>query len=398
MGPKKTNPSIILNPAFIYISIWGLVLVLYSLRLTNQLIDIPFSGILMVSMGFISMFIAYGLSSVLIGNKRLEIYNEINVVKSFAKILLKIWIIGSIFDIFYSGGLPLEWVLKGDYSRNYTDFGIPSLHGVLNACYLQSIAIYFYIWLSNKDKKYLILILILLFWPVLMLGRGIFLGAIIQICAIYFMFNKIRLYTFIKIFLSIICIIYLFGFLGDIRNTPNPFDYLINDNYRDLFENIPSGFLWVYIYITSGINNIFYNMNIIDPSFVPNYSLSNLIPSTIKRWLNFDPRNDALIFADDNLNISTNYAGFISDFGPIGAIFCIYVIQQIASYIYIKARNGKLQYIFAYSVIFQVLIFSAFYDMFFLLPTLFQLFIAYLFYSYISKRSNKRTKFINYNN
>jgi oligosaccharide repeat unit polymerase len=371
--------------------VWGLILFLCSLKLTSQLIDIPDVGLIMILMGFITMILAYLISAGLVNNRVRNFIVNNEYLRNCAKILLKIWVFGSLLDIIYSGGLPLAWILIGDYSKNYTDFGIPSLHGVLNACFLQAVSIYFYLWCIDKRGGDLRLLLILLFWPILMLGRGIFLSAVIQMCAIYLMLNKVRFSNFIKLLCMAGFLVFLFGLLGDIRNTPNPFDYLLDNQSREIFDGLPSGFLWVYIYITSGINNIFYNIDIISPSFYPNYSLSNLIPSSIKMILHLDPRNDALIFADDNLNISTNYSGFFSDFGPIGAVFCIYIIQQIAVYLYIKTKSGKVQFILAYSVMFQVLIFSGFYDMFLLLPTLMQLFIAYIIGNNISKKSYKNS-------
>lgn len=65
------------------------------------------------------------------------------------------------------------------------------------------------------------------------------------------------------------------------------------------------------------------------------------------------------------------------------------VVQQIATNIYFKAKRGNASDILAYSVMFQILAFSIFYDMFFLLPTLMQLLITKIMAGYLY--SHKQT-------
>ena len=383
------KPSILANPAFIYIFIWSIVLILFFMGLTNQLVEPSYIGIILIFSGFFTAIVAYIFSTIIIGKNIYISSNSLIInTRSFSTILIKIWIIGTIADIIYSGGIPFIWALMGNGEKNYTNFGIPSAHGILNACYLQAIVMRFYCWLIDHRKKDAVLILILLIWPVLMLGRGILLGALIQMTALFLMNNRISIKGLLKITALILLIIYIFGILGDIRGSHNPFEYLITDESKNIFNSLPNGFIWVYVYITCGINNIFHNIDLVNPSYLPVYSITNMIPSVLKSLLNIDPRADSFTFVDNNLNISTNYAGALSDFGPIGAMIFIYIIQQLISNTYVKARYGNLPYLMAYTAMFQVLVFSAFYDLFFLLPTLMQFFIAYIFSCYLKRVNN----------
>src|SRR5690606_35390241 len=128
-----------LNPAFIFISMWSLVLVLYSLGLTSNLVSPSAIGVLVILMNMVSILLVvvliHGRNKVEVpSQERVELY--LVIVRRFIRYLFVIWLIGTSFEIYYSGGVPLYWRLAG-INKLYTEFGVPSLHGVMNACYLQ---------------------------------------------------------------------------------------------------------------------------------------------------------------------------------------------------------------------------------------------------------------------
>jgi oligosaccharide repeat unit polymerase len=362
------------------------VLLLFSLGWTNHFVEPTPVGFATVFFGFFTAALAFFIARILSPRASiLPLDQSIISANRFAKTLLLIWGVGSCIDIVYSGGIPLQWVVMGGEGKNYTDFGVPTLHGVLNACYLQAVTLLFLCWSVEKNKKYILLIGLLLLWPVMMLGRGIFLSAVVQMVAVYLLMHRVRVTAVIGIAVSAVILIVLFGVLGDLRDTPNPFDYLVEDQAKDLFDILPSGFLWVYVYATSSLNNFLANVDSVVPAGLPVYSMSNMFPSVIRTAFGMDPRNDLFEFVDQNLNTSTVYAGAVSDFGPIGGVILVYVIQQVASNYYSKAGSMDISGILGYSVMFQVLLFSVFYDMFFLLPTLMQLFLIAIGFNRCSK-------------
>ena len=162
--------------------------------------------------------------------------------------LFLIWSIGSIIEIIHSSGVPLLWAFTGS-SKNYTDFGIASFHGLINSVYLSLMGC---LYLKSKvtgERRYLTYTLIVGCWPIFMLGRGIMLTVIIQLLIIQFFYSGITSKKLFSMASLAIIVTILFGILGDIRGTENPFQGIVSTSYEQIFTALPSGFLWVYIYL-----------------------------------------------------------------------------------------------------------------------------------------------------
>ena len=374
----------ILNPVFVFLCTWGGVLFLYSLELTTNLVSWSPIGLMVIVMNMLFICIVYFFVST--KNKPVRNNTYDGVINSYTNILICIWLVGTLAEMFYSDGFPLYWRIM-NIPKLYTDFGVPSLHGIMNAIYLQLLTMLYYLHLNNKSKLRVILIVALFFWPVCMLGRGILLSAILQMLCVNLFMRRIKISHYIIFLILGLSVVVLFGVLGDMRQTVNPFAYLIRDN-DSMLHYLPSGFLWFYVYLTAGLSNFFYNVDMVSPTLLPLYSFSNMLPSIIRTYLELDPRNDLFTFVDPNLNTSTAYAGFVSDFGAIGAFILMGLIQTLCCYIYSLARNGRPWFIFAYTVAFQILVFSIFYDMFFLLPTLFQFAVSFGLYVFYKSKIN----------
>lgn len=366
-----------LSPAFLFSSIWLFVLSLYAFKLTSNLVPMNFSGLSMI-LGNIAFVIIlqkfFVKQKVQSGIEVLLQYEK--GIKLFTWLLVSFFSIGILAEIYFFKGFPLLWRLNGDH-RLYTQFGFPSIHGVLNACYLQACTLFTLIYTLKKEKKYLVIIVALMIWPILMIGRGILLSAILQCGFIYFFMTQINKKKLWTTFVFILAFIILFGFLGNFRvDYGNPFDYVIAERGRAIFSILPSGFLWIYIYCTAGLANIFYNVDTLVPDYSLNYSVANLIPNVIKNKLNISSVNPKIQLVDPILNTSTAYSGYISDFGAIGGFFGVALILLIAIVMYRSCMRKNPWALASYSVMAQVLVFSVFVDMFLLLPTLFQFVIT----------------------
>lgn len=376
----------------IFILSWSCTLILYSMQLTTNLVPVSSRGLIMIIMNIVSISLFYLLfncsikSNSSITNERLQ---KDKYLKKFVKGLAFIWALGTLFEVLYCKGFPLYWRLIGD-SKLYVDFGIPSLHGIMNACFLQLLTMLMYLYLKKPTYRTLILMVVLSIWPILMLGRGIMLSELLQMGCVYLLCSKIKLKQISYIGLFAISALLLFGILGDFRQSVNPFSYLVRSDMTYFFDAMPTGFLWIYVYLTAGLSNLFHNVDLVIPDYNFTHSLANLIPSAIKQWLELDRANDLFVFVDPQLNTSTGYAGYISDFGFLGGFFMMAFTQLICCLVYRSCQQGKLWGILAYAVLFQVLVFSVFYDMFFLLPTLFQFVICFLFYWYAYSRTSTR--------
>ncbi|CAM4013496.1 hypothetical protein CCOS865_01681 [Pseudomonas reidholzensis] len=369
------------NPVFVFGAVWGGVLLLYLLGATSNLVPVNVIGLSLIALNILSAALFYVM---LAGGRRKALISEQQAMeyrqgaKTYARILFWLWLLGSCFEVYIQRGFPLYWNYVGD-GRLYTDFGIPSFHGIMNAMYLQVVTVLAYLYFMRPRKLYILMILLLLCWPVLMLGRGILLSAIIQIVAVFFVLRRLSVRVVVTLLMSALVAIFLFGYVGDLRQVVNPFGYLVKPEYVEFFSALPSGFLWFYVYLTSGMSNLFYNVETLQPAYDFRYSMYNLFPSAVKLWLGLDQRNDLFVFVDGNLNAATFYSGYISDFGVVGAFFLAAFVQFCCCLAYAQATKGRPWGIFAYAVAFQILIFSIFYDMFFLLPVLMQ-FVLVMFY------------------
>lgn len=350
---------------------WSITLFLYQFKFTDNLVSLD-SGLVLT---FLLMSLFFVLATVIPLNRSQATVQKsadkldfnLNKMRSALRLLAIIWFCGSILDIWYSGGLPIIWALTGN-EKNYTDFGIPSFHGLVNSVYFALMGTVFLSFKHTRNKQYLLYSSVLFLWPILMLGRGIMLSVAVQLCIISVFYSGIRLRKILfLICLSLLAII-MFGFLGDLRGSENPFFGIVNDEYKKSFEALPSGFLWVYIYITSPLSNLAYNYSTLTPGWEFYYSSVNLFP-TFLRPSSLD-RADSFIFVNEGLNVSTIFASSHSDFGIAGDIIIILMLAFWTGF-WFRQLNKNIAYILPYSLVGVVLFFSIFYNLFLLYPYLF---------------------------
>lgn len=407
------------NPCLVYAFVWLLVLGLVSLKSAINILPLNLETATLVLSNIATFAIIYYFfkQRIISVETSKQILSNISITKLriFVRFLLGIWFVGTIFEIIISKGVPLLWIFTNN-NLNYTNFGIPTFHGIMNALYLFSITSLFLEYVANKQKKMLYLIGCLLLWPVIMIGRGILLGALLQMLAIYLLCNKQNIRQILKIIIAAILAISIFGVIGDFRaskidisrsNTstaytvdaannnskhefylfPGVFDRYIEREDRFYFHLLPSGFTWFYFYMTSPINNIIANIKNLQPSYVPYYSIFLTIP-TVFRDLVFPKKDPTLIKmkpVDSEFNVSTFYVGFLADFGLIGAIISVAILQVFCTIFYLLARQKKIWAMLAYAVIFECIVFSVFFNLFFLPVYLMQIMLAFIFKWYIDR-------------
>lgn len=368
---------------------WSITLVLYSLAATRNIERLPWSVMLLFSVTL--MFLVF-INKLYCIRKEKIFFRSVSF-KNLDKYIFRvgmIWFLGTIFEIMHARGLPVIWSILGS-SKNYTDFGIGSLHGLLNALYFFLVASVSLKYFHRKSKKRLLLLLLVLMWPILMLGRGIFLTAVLQVLTIYLFTNGLTLKVLFRTLIIVLMVVVIFGFIGDIRGPyKNPFLYLTTDTSRIVFEVLPSGFLWVYMYLTSPLSNYGYNATYYEPAWELNYSLVNIVPSAFRSDLGASHNFE---FIDNSLNVSTMFASSHSDFGFLGDVVLIVLLLSWSFFWFGKLKKS-MYYILPYSMVCSVLIMSVFYNLFLLLPylisTLLQGYIASRCFSYdykISRRS-----------
>jgi oligosaccharide repeat unit polymerase len=370
--------SPVASPMFIYPAVWGVAIALTGARITTNLPVINLTTVLLVGGNIFVLFLLYLVvfspSKKTYPGKILVDTVGLDVLVNFADKLFKIWAVGTLVEIALGGGFPLMWVVLG-ISKDYTEFGIPSLHGLMNGLFFFFITTFALDYFIRGGKEKLLKFVPFLLWPLMMLGRGIFLGAIFQIGSVYLLSKPLNLQRILLLLLSVCGLVLIFGIIGDTRQVGSPFSYLVNPEYRALMEILPSGVLWVYVYITSPMSNLIANVDNIRPSYLPLQTIGSFLPTIIRDKFQ-GSSEDVIELIDSNLNVSTFYVNFLADYGIIGALVMVAFIHLIIMIIYLRVREGNAWAMVAYSVLYQCMIFSVFVNLFLLQTYILQVLLS----------------------
>lgn len=375
------------NPLLLYVLIWTLVLFLYTLKFTNNIIGINTSTEILVYSSIVSFSFIYSIfyfiriknNSIRINKFRGSIFS-IFKFKKILNTLFSIWFILTFIEILHFKGVPLISVLVfKDYGKDYTTFGLPTLHGLLNACYFTITTGQYIYYKYTGDKSSLVRFRYLLLWPIFLMSRALLLWILIEYLCCYLFFNKLNIQKIFKILIVLFSFITIFGLIGDNRSENSEIrftDKFISDQYQDIANVLPSGFVWVYLYATTPLNNIVYNIENLAPKYDFYYTFAALIPSFLRE--KFYPKNSSgtLVLYEEAFNVSSYFSNYLFDLGIIGTIIFVALLQFIVCLVYFSAKSMKVGSIISYSAIFYALFTSVFFDNFISLVTIFQIFIG----------------------
>lgn len=381
---NNADTKTIINPLTVIVMIWGVVVVLFELEFSELLDGIheEFAWFLIKDLCF--LLGGYFLVSLLSEKERKKSspssFDEKKLWK-LNKNLIKIWIPLNIVQVIYSGGVPLLWYILG-LDKGYFDFGIHGINGFSNAAFYIICLNMYILFHHSKDPKYKKCFLAMCCWPVLLVTRQVIIVLLIEMFFLYVYFHKINKKTIFKSIFLMAVLIYLFGVAGDFRSGGDAFKELAQPKYDWLYE-VPSGILWVYIYMTTPIANIQNIFETITPAESFNHTASLLLPTPIR----------ALIYADgvgdDNalngliteaFNVSTFLNEFYLDYGAIYVYVVMFIVGGLSRSIYGKVKyRQKYSDILNYCVFSQILFLSIFYNHFLYLPVVFQFVVIWYF-------------------
>jgi oligosaccharide repeat unit polymerase len=352
---------------------------LISLKLTNNINSFNVKGILIIVINiFSSLFIFIFFKLLYSKRKTIKNYKptepEILITYNLANKCFFLFLILTVIDFVYSGGMPLLWLFTGS-DKNYFNLGIPSIKGLQYTMYLFSFTLFSYILKFKKFSSWKLKIGTLILLPFIMLARGLIIYTIFQLFCVLMFDKKYSLRQFLNIGLFFLILILIFGFIGDIRGPyANPFAFLINDNFDNPLMTLPSGFTWIYIYITANYNNILLTIGTFEPSYSLFNIVYNLIPGFFKQF--FTIQAESPLITDASLNVASFYAGYVTSFGVIGAIIGGFILQIVSTFCYFKALTFNIGHMLAYAIMFTCLILSVFFDAFLTVSTCSQLILA----------------------
>ncbi len=378
--------SILLHPLTVTSSIWGSLMIFYALHLSN-LLRFSISELAPAALAIWTPFLLVGCVSALwrpISLRRryrpaTPSPEQLVVIESRLGLLWRLWIFAAAVETVASGGFPVIWLFTNP-SKTYFDYGIPSLHGLVNSLLLALTLCRFALYLLTGHNRHLRIPLFSIFWWMVLLSRGTLLFTLVEWAILLLRIRDIRAKTLSKIAAAAVLMILIFGWAGDLRSGA--------DRFRELAQPVtsypqwlPSGVLWVYIYATTPLNNLVYSMLSRDPednALLP-HTLSLLLPTVVRNIVYGDAgaAADALSgeLIEQNFNVSTAYLGPAQDFG-LPAIFFFSLITAYACQWFWYKPDLRSQLCF--SVLTMCLVFSVFYDLFLSLPVITQMLWFYL--------------------
>lgn len=378
--PLIRKPTILLHPLFLFSAVWLGVILLYSLHLSKLLLYSTAAvgrAVLYIWSPFALIIIGYTLLSKLLtphpnfARKLPSI--DLALLERQLTIAFRVWMIVSAVEIIISGGIPIVWLAQHS-SKTYADFGIPSLHGLVNSLLLSISLCRFALFLLTSQRRHLRVPAFVLLWSILVITRNMLLVALIQFGILFLRLRPFRKATILKLTAGAVAFVLAFGVIGNYRSGSSDLIRVWAQPTENYPAWLPSGVLWAYIYAATPINNLVYNIDVSNPLYsalFPN-TAATLFPSVLRNMIYGQQLGDAesgqLVSA--TFNVSTAYVGPYQDFGFAGIILFSGLTAFICQILWY--RRG-LKDVLAYVVLAQCLVLSLFWNQFFSLPIITQL-------------------------
>lgn len=319
---------LLLNPAFLYAATWTFVLVLYSLGLSDLLEPLHTSTVVLVvgsSLAFISGWV---LESSLrhwqlaFPQFNLAVLGAIIGSTGVARRLKIAWFflgLGIASEIAYFGGAPGLGLIGIGADILYTDFGIPGLHGLLNSMFYACCAVQFARTLLDSSRSSRFLILVSFSYPLLGMSRQVLISLLLQYVFIYFSIWRPSPRVLVRTSVLFIATLLMFGYLGDIRSGREHIISLAAPTF-EYPDWLPSAFIWFYIYLSTPLNNVNYNIDI-TPNVLPLETAGTFIPSFAREaFLDALGATRHWELVTDSFNVSSLLQSLLTDFGVGGTI------------------------------------------------------------------------------
>ena len=388
------------RPDMVYTLLWLMVVFLSYLLPTNLTVETNLDVIFLILCSMFTFIFSYSFWWWIFSTRERKVICfqdnlEIEALKKFARAVFILWCVFLLINILYSGGIPILWLLMGD-SRSYVDFGLPSFTGFSNMFRLFLCSAWALLFIKTKLRKYAWLILLLLISIVVEVSRGGIILALMYILGVITLVYKFSISRIIirslLIFTLLLVFIMGFGYLGDLRGSGILVESMVDES--SIFNSLPSGFFWVYTYLTSSYNNLNYAGNIgITPSFTGVYTFSTFLPSVIRSELFTLNGNEYPIpLASEAFNATSYFSPMLADFGFAAAAVIVFILQLITCYIYFKAIRGSHFHFMLYPAFFMCLVMSVFYNYYFSLIVLLYPLVIFIYSSYRSNYIRKYSK------
>jgi len=329
------------HPSFVFFIIWITTITLASIEVVpvfmNQIKTAQMIVLLLIVsnlFGAVVALLILGLpSKVRIGP----------IVYGFRRRIMLLWISISVIEIFSAGGIPLLWLIMGT-GQTYEDFGIPTLHGIANAFWMYISFVQFIRLLDNiRDRKNIILMMVLALWPVLLVSRALFTIVLIQVTFFYLITtHKKNWNLLVRSLFLLVVFAFVFGIAGEARSDFSIVSGLgLNED-----EFIFPALLWVYSYMVAPIISLSINWGVITPEFsiFPLNTFSSLLPSVVRGALGLDlgfsSYIGSLTLAHNAFNVMTAFMSPYLDWGAYGVVIMSTTIGFIGHLVWMSSLGN----------------------------------------------------------
>lgn len=375
------------NPLSVFVAIWGSVTGLSMLQLSRWQTGVSDETLTVFCFVLLMFALAYLLIIFVGDRQRPRVSPDWATNRAIpyktVRTLFMVWMAIEVVEVIYSGGIPIIWHLIGS-GKTYFDFGIPSVHGLMNALALSLILICSINSLRNykQRKQYFFIIGIILIYYVALLTRQVVISAAIEIVSLGLLNNPKK---FCRILVPLIIFaVFAFGVLGNVRTGYQGFMYV--SQMKHAIDPLFVGVYWVYMYLSMTVSNL---NKLITGGFplIGLNAFSGMVPTALAPYFGIDTS----FFTADYLvtpayNVSGFFVSFYQGFGLIGAIVAAIIYGCIGAFSYGYWHKHKSELSLALlAVAMQIIILSFFDNMLFYLPCSFQFVIIFVLFKCYGK-------------
>jgi oligosaccharide repeat unit polymerase len=387
------KPTLLLHPLTVFSVVWLGVVFLYSLHLSKILLYTTqevVKTVLVIWAPFAAVTLVYTFFRHIL----------IRVYPSFRKpsavdfaglerklvVWFRVWIVISIIEIIVSGGIPLLWLIQHS-TKTYVDFGISSLHGLVNSLLLSIGLCRFALFLITGKRRHLLVPAFILVWSIAVVTRNMLLVSLIEFAILFFRLKPVKTLTIFKLTAGVVGLILAFGVIGDYRSGSSDLIRLWAQPTEEYPDWLPSGVLWAYIYISTPVNNLVYTSEVTHPINSPAFpnTVATLFPTVIRTVIYGSQLGDAESgqLVASTFNVSTAYIGPFQDYGFPGIALFSMAIAAACQVFWFRRSIGD---ILIFAVLTQCLVLSLFFNHFFYLPVISQVAWVLFFFRSANKR------------
>ncbi|MGC1373943.1 MAG: O-antigen polymerase [Candidatus Sulfotelmatobacter sp.] len=371
--------SLLVHPLTLFVGVWSLVVFLYSLHLSELLVYSTANVLditLWIVVPYVISVLAVEAFYLLVPPRGLDTSNRqpINPDAIDRKLLhwFIFWIFCTVLEIIASGGLPIVWLFQGS-SKTYFDFGIPSVHGLLNSMLLAIGIGQFGLFALDGKKRHLWIPAWIFLWSILAITRNMMIVLLLECTLVWGLVRGVRKRFLLQTVAGVMALVLLIGYLGDFRNGADTFRRTAEPSV-DYPDWLPSGVLWVYIYLATPVANLVNTATNVTPKYdllFPNTG-ALLFPTVLRKFLYGDSASTTAQSGElvvEALNASTAFVGPYQDFGHLGVVAFSILFGLIAAYSWKQRTFGGA---LIYAVLGQCVILSVFFNHLFDLPIISQ--------------------------